>query len=200
MAPILSLADLTDAVADARARGRRVVLANGCFDVLHVGHIRYLQGARREGDVLVVAVNHDEAVRELKGEGRPILRAEERAEIVAALEGVDYVTIFSGPTVAPVIDAIQPDTHCKGTDYTVESVPERALVTGYGGRTVIVGDVKMHSTRDLIAEVLARLDPGESSRRQSSAGDSPAAHASASPPDARGARIAPGERSRETRA
>ena len=156
---ILSLPDLTDAVADARARGRTIVLANGCFDVLHVGHVRYLQGARREGDVLVVAVNDDEAVRALKGEGRPILPAEERAEVVAALEGVDHVTIFPGTTVGSVIDAIQPDVHCKGTDYTVETVPERALVAAYGGRTVIVGDPKTHATRDLIGEIVRAIRP-----------------------------------------
>jgi rfaE bifunctional protein nucleotidyltransferase chain/domain len=153
MARVLSLDGLKAAVAKERAAGRTVALANGCFDLLHVGHVRYLAGASLEADVLVVAINDDESVRQLKGEGRPILAAADRAELVAALRGVDYVVVFSGPTVAPVIAAIRPDVHCKGTDYTTETVPEREQVRAYGGRIAIVGDPKDHSTRDLVARL-----------------------------------------------
>ncbi len=153
MARVLSLDGLKAAVAKERAAGRTIALANGCFDLLHVGHVRYLAGASLEADVLVVAINDDESVRQLKGEGRPILAAADRAELVAALRGVDYVVVFSGPTVAPVIAAIRPDVHCKGTDYTTESVPEREQVRAYGGRIAIVGDPKDHSTRDLVARL-----------------------------------------------
>ncbi len=149
----LSLDDLRTAVARERAAGRSIALANGCFDLLHVGHVRYLHGAAAEADVLVVAINDDDSVRQLKGEGRPVFRAADRAELVAALRGVDYVAIFSGPTVAPVIEAIRPDVHCKGTDYTAESVPEREQVRAYGGRVAIVGDPKDHSTRDLVSKL-----------------------------------------------
>ena len=135
-----------------RREGRTVALANGCFDLLHVGHLRYLQGAAHEADRLVVAVNGD-AVAGGKGPGRPILPAVERAELVAALRGVDYVVIFEEPTVAALLATIEPDVHCKGTDYTAESVPERDIVLGYGGRIAIVGDPKDHSTRDLIARI-----------------------------------------------
>jgi D-glycero-beta-D-manno-heptose 1-phosphate adenylyltransferase len=151
--PVLSLPELIEAVARDRAAGRTIALANGCFDVLHVGHVRYLQGAAAEADRLVVAVNDDDSVRMLKGEGRPIMSAADRAELVAGLRPVDYVVVFEGRTVADVLEAIRPDVHCKGTDYTVESVPERALVAAYGGRTAIVGDPKDHSTRDLLARV-----------------------------------------------
>jgi D-glycero-beta-D-manno-heptose 1-phosphate adenylyltransferase len=151
--PVLSLPELIEAVARDRAAGRTIALANGCFDVLHVGHVRYLQGAAAEADRLIVAVNDDDSVRMLKGEGRPIMSAADRAELVAGLRPVDYVVVFAGRTVADVLEAIRPDVHCKGTDYTVESVPERALVAAYGGRTAIVGDPKDHSTRDLLARV-----------------------------------------------
>jgi rfaE bifunctional protein nucleotidyltransferase chain/domain len=151
--PVLSLPELIEAVARDRAAGRMIALANGCFDVLHVGHVRYLQGAAAEADRLVVAVNDDDSVRLLKGDGRPIMSAADRAELVAGLRPVDYVVVFEGRTVADVLEAIRPDVHCKGTDYTVESVPERALVAAYGGRTAIVGDPKDHSTRDLLARV-----------------------------------------------
>jgi rfaE bifunctional protein nucleotidyltransferase chain/domain len=144
---------LAGAVADARAQGRTVALANGCFDLLHVGHIRYLEAAAAEADVLVVAINDDQSVRHLKGPGRPILPAADRAELVAALRVVDYVVVFHEPTVGPLLEALRPDVHCKGTDYTVESVPERALVKAYGGRTAIVGDPKDHSTRDLLTRI-----------------------------------------------
>jgi rfaE bifunctional protein nucleotidyltransferase chain/domain len=153
MGQVLSLDQLIAAVARERAAGRTIALANGCFDLLHVGHVRYLQGAAAEADLLVVAVNDDESVCRLKGPGRPILSAADRAELVAGLRGVDYVVIFSGPTVDPVIDAIRPDVHCKGTDYTAESVPERDQVLAYGGRVAIVGDPKDHSTRELVSRL-----------------------------------------------
>jgi len=136
-----------------RAQGHRIALANGCFDVLHVGHVRFLQGAAAEADRLVVAINDDESVASLKGSGRPILPAEARAALVAALRGVDRVHVFSGPTVAHVLDVLRPDVHCKGTDYTADNVPERATVLAYGGRIAIVGDPKDHSTRELIRKV-----------------------------------------------
>ena len=139
--------------AGERAAGRTLAFANGCFDLLHVGHIRYLESAAREADVLVVAINDDDSVRQLKGAGRPILSANDRAELVAALRCVDYVVIFTEPNVGPLLTALRPDVHCKGTDYTVESVPERDIVAGYGGRTAIVGDPKDHSTRDLLSRI-----------------------------------------------
>jgi rfaE bifunctional protein nucleotidyltransferase chain/domain len=157
--PVLSLPDLLQQIARDRVDGRTVALANGCFDVLHVGHARYLQGAAAEADRLVVAVNDDESVRMLKGEGRPIMPAPDRAELVAGLRGVDYVVIFEGRTVSDVLQAIRPDVHCKGTDYTIESVPERAIVAAYGGRTAIVGDPKDHSTRELLARVRDAASP-----------------------------------------
>jgi rfaE bifunctional protein nucleotidyltransferase chain/domain len=153
MASVLSLPELMAAVAADRAAGRTISFANGCFDVLHVGHLRYLEGAAAEGSRLVVAVNDDDSVRRLKGEGRPIMPAADRAELVAALRAVDYVIVFSGLTVGPLLEALRPDVHCKGTDYTVESVPERAIVQAYGGRTAIVGDPKDHSTRDLLGNI-----------------------------------------------
>ena len=153
MGTVVSRSDLLTQVADARRAGRTIALANGCFDLLHVGHIRYLQGAALEADRLVVAVNDDGSVAGLKGRGRPILKAADRAELVAALRGVDYVVIFGDATVGRLLMLIRPDVHCKGTDYTVESVPERAVTQEYGGRTVIVGDPKNHATRDLLARI-----------------------------------------------
>jgi D-glycero-beta-D-manno-heptose 1-phosphate adenylyltransferase len=150
---VVSREQLAERVREERAAGRTIAFANGCFDILHVGHIRYLESAAREGDVLVVALNDDASVRQLKGEGRPILPANDRAELVAALRCVDYVVIFSELTVGPLLTALRPDVHCKGTDYTAESVPERDIVRGYGGRTAIVGDPKDHSTRELIARI-----------------------------------------------
>jgi rfaE bifunctional protein nucleotidyltransferase chain/domain len=137
--------------ADRRA-GRTIALANGCFDLLHAGHIRYLHAAALEADRLIVAVN-DDAFAGGKGPGRPILAAADRAELVAALRGVDYVTIFSEPTVGPLLALLKPDVHCKGTDYTADSVPERETVLAYGGRIAIVGDPKDHSTRGLLARI-----------------------------------------------
>jgi rfaE bifunctional protein nucleotidyltransferase chain/domain len=134
----------------AREAGQTIVLANGCFDVLHAGHIRYLQGAHELGDVLVVAINADKEVTALKGAGRPILSEHDRAELVAAIEGVDFVTIFDEPTVEQLLLAIQPDVHVKGTDYTEETVPERDVVRSFGGRVAIVGDPKNHSTSEIL--------------------------------------------------
>lgn len=145
--------ELLKRVNTARQVGARVVLANGCFDVLHVGHIRYLAGARELGDVLVVGINSDRQVAIQKGAGRPVLPEQERAEIVAALESVTYVTIFDEPTVEQLLLALKPDVHAKGTDYTSETVPERDVVRSYGGRVAIVGDPKDHSTSAIIARL-----------------------------------------------
>jgi len=150
---IITEPELLAAIARERAAGKRIAFANGCFDVLHVGHVRYLQGAAAEGDRLVVAINDDASVAALKGAGRPILSAADRAELVAGLRGVDYVVIFSEPNVERLLRLIEPDVHCKGTDYTVDTVPERAVVASYGGRTAIVGDPKQHATRDLLARI-----------------------------------------------
>ena len=150
---VVSRDELVRRVAQERAAGRTIAFANGCFDLLHVGHVRYLESARREADVLVVAINDDHSVSTLKGEGRPILSAADRAELVAALRCVDYVVVFAEPTVGPLLTTLEPDVHCKGTDYTVDSVPERNIVVSYGGRTAIVGDPKDHSTRDLLARI-----------------------------------------------
>lgn len=150
---ILNREELVTRINAERQNGSRVVLANGCFDVLHVGHVRYLAGARELGDVLVVGVNSDEQVARLKGPGRPVLPANERAELVAALESVTYVTVFDEPTVEELLLALKPDVHAKGTDYTEDSVPERNVVRSFGGRVAIVGDPKDHST----SAILARL-------------------------------------------
>jgi rfaE bifunctional protein nucleotidyltransferase chain/domain len=148
-----NLEELLGIVAAARAGGRTVVFANGCFDLIHVGHIRYLQGARALGDILILALNGDRSVRMLKGEGRPLMPAEERAEIMAALECVDYVTIFEDLTVDGLLLALRPAVHAKGTDYTEETVPERETVLSYGGRVAIVGDPKEHSTRGYLQQI-----------------------------------------------
>jgi rfaE bifunctional protein nucleotidyltransferase chain/domain len=153
MGRVVSEPELLEALRRERAAGRTIAFANGCFDLLHVGHTRYLQGAAAEADVLVVAVNDDEAVAALKGEGRPVLPAADRAELVAAVRGVDYVVVFPERTVARLLEEVRPDVHCKGTDYTVDSVPERSVVRAYGGRTAIVGDPKRHATRDLLARI-----------------------------------------------
>ncbi len=150
---ILSRNALLEQLAGQRRHRRRIVLANGCFDLLHVGHIRYLEGARREGDLLVVGVNSDASERVLKGDGRPILPAQARAELVAALAAVDYVVIFDEPNVEALLTAIRPDVHAKGTDYTAETVPERKLAAQLGIRIAIVGDPKQHSTRELLARL-----------------------------------------------
>jgi len=138
----------------ARVSGKRVVLANGCFDVLHVGHVRYLEDARQFGDVLVVAINSDASVRALKGTGRPILSQDERVSLVSALRCVDYVVVFDELDVSRVIDALRPAVHAKGTDYTENTVPERAQVRAYGGEVRIAGDAKDHSTKDVIRKII----------------------------------------------
>ena len=153
MPSILSRDELIQRVASARESGARIVFANGCFDVLHVGHVRYLAGARELGDVLIVGINSDEQVAIQKGVGRPVLPATERAEIVAALESVTYVTIFAEPTVEQLLLTLKPDVHAKGTDYTTETVPEGAVVRSYGGQVAIVGDPKNHSTSAIIARL-----------------------------------------------
>jgi D-glycero-beta-D-manno-heptose 1-phosphate adenylyltransferase len=150
---VVSEPELIEAVARDRAAGLRFSFANGCFDLLHVGHVRYLAGAAAEGDRLIVAVNDDPAVAGLKGAGRPVVPASERAEMIAALAVVDYVIVFGDATVERLLRLLTPEAHCKGPDYTVESVPERGVVQSYGGRTVIVGDGKQHSTRDLVARL-----------------------------------------------
>ena len=150
--------ELVRSVAEFRERGGSIVLANGCFDVLHVGHVRYLEGAKALADLLIVGVNSDEQVRRLKGAGRPVSSEHDRAEIVASIEFVDLVTIFREPTVESLLLAIRPDVHAKGTDYTEATVPERAVVLSYGGRVAIVGDPKNHST----SEIIDRLADGGS--------------------------------------
>ena len=145
--------ELVAAVARERAAGHAIAFANGCFDLLHLGHVRYLQGAAAEADRLVVAVNDDDSVRRLKGADRPVLPSRDRAELVAALRGVSYVVVFGDATVERLLRMIRPEVHCKGTDYTVDSVPERDVVQSYGGRTAIVGDPKDHHTRELIAKI-----------------------------------------------
>jgi rfaE bifunctional protein nucleotidyltransferase chain/domain len=149
-APILDRVALVSRITAEKAKGARIVLANGCFDVLHAGHVRYLAGARALGNLLVVGVNSDAQVAKLKGEGRPLLPEGERAEVIASLEMVDVVTIFEEPTVTELLLAIKPDVHAKGTDYTEETVPERDVVRSYGGRVAIVGDPKNHSTSEMI--------------------------------------------------
>ena len=150
---ILSREKARREIAILKRAGKRVVLANGVFDTLHVGHVRYLSAAKMEGDVLVVAVNSDDSTRRLKGPGRPVLDENARALLVAALRGVDYVLIFSEPNVETLLEALRPDVHAKGTDYTADSVPERETSRGLGIRVAIVGDPKDHSTRDLFARV-----------------------------------------------
>src|SRR5580704_5078091 len=150
---IVSRERLREFLAEHKRAGAKIVFANGCFDTLHVGHVRYLEGARREGDILVVAVNSDSGVCHLKGPGRPILREAARTELVAALRPVDYVVLFSEPNVEALLDFLRPDVHAKGTDYSVETVPERATAARLGIRVAIVGDPKDHSTRDFLDSV-----------------------------------------------
>ena len=156
MGEVLTTAELATRLAADRARGLTIAFANGHFDLLHVGHLRYLAAAKREGDRLIVAVNDDASVAALKGPGRPIVPAGERAELLAALAPVDYVVIFSGGSPAPLLAELKPDVHCKGPDYgRPEGVPEFEVVRSYGGRTALVGDPKDHNTSDLIARVRA---------------------------------------------
>ena len=153
MGEVLTERALLEAVARDRAAGRTLAFANGCFDILHVGHVRYLQGAAAEADRLIVAVNDDGSVERLKGPGRPILPARDRAELVAALAAVDYVVLFADQNVERLLRQIRPDVHCKGTDHTVDSVPERHVVIEYGGRSAIVGDPKKHATTELLEKL-----------------------------------------------
>lgn len=154
MGRVATLRELERALSEHRRRGERIAFANGHFDLLHVGHLRYLTDARRQGDVLVVAVNGDASVERLKGPGRPVVPAAERAELLAGLVPVDYVVVFEGDTPAPLLERLRPDVHCKGTDYgTPEKVPEYEVVRRYGGETRLVGDPKDHATRDLLARI-----------------------------------------------
>ena len=152
-APILDESALREALASERKAGKTIAFANGCFDVLHVGHIRYLQDAARVADVLVVGVNGDGSVRELKGEGRPVMPAAERAEIIASIRGVSYVTVFDDKSPARLLQELRPDFQAKGTDYTADSVPEAEIVKAYGGKVVIVGDPKDHSTTAVLEKM-----------------------------------------------
>ncbi len=152
-APILDRTRLIARLAIERKNNHRIALANGCFDLFHVGHIRYLAEARNLGDCLIVGINSDQQVRRLKGENRPLIPEQERAEIISALRFVDFVTIFNEPTVEELIRAIRPDFHAKGTDYTTETVPEREIVIECGGQTAIVGDPKNHSSTELIGRL-----------------------------------------------
>jgi rfaE bifunctional protein nucleotidyltransferase chain/domain len=149
-APILDEHALTEALTAQRNAGKTIAFANGCFDVLHVGHIRYLQDAARVADVLVVGVNGDDSVRLLKGEGRPLMPAAERAEILSAIRGVSYVIVFDEQSPGRLLQLLRPDFQCKGTDYTADSVPEAEMVRAYGGQVVIVGDPKDHSTSEIL--------------------------------------------------
>ncbi|MFL6196525.1 MAG: adenylyltransferase/cytidyltransferase family protein [Thermoanaerobaculia bacterium] len=161
MGLVLSVPELRDRVRELKAQGKKVAFANGHFDILHVGHLRYLQAARAEGDALIVAINDDPSVERLKGPGRPVVPAAERAELLAALEPVDFVVIFEGDSPAPLLAEVQPDIHCKGTDYgSPERVPEYGVVRSYGGRTALVGDPKDHATSDLISKVRALPEKG----------------------------------------
>ena len=161
MGEILTADALAGRIAELKAAGRRVAFANGHFDLLHVGHLRYLQAARAKGDALVVALNGDPSVERLKGPGRPVVPAAERAELLAALHPVDFVVIFDEDTPAGLLARLQPDVHCKGTDYgTPERVPEYEVVRAYGGRTALVGDPKDHATSDLIAKVRGLPEKG----------------------------------------
>jgi D-glycero-beta-D-manno-heptose 1-phosphate adenylyltransferase len=153
---IRTIRELKNIVSECRALGRKVVFANGCFDLLHAGHIRYLEAARALGDVLIVGVNSDACVSAIKGEGRPLQSEADRTEILASLECVDYVLLFEAPTVDGILRELRPDVHAKGTDYTPESVPERETVRAYGGHVAIAGDPKDHSTRDLIQTILSK--------------------------------------------
>jgi rfaE bifunctional protein nucleotidyltransferase chain/domain len=153
---IVNRLELARRVAEARQQRRCIVFANGCFDVLHVGHVRYLEAAKALGDLLIVGVNSDAQARKLKGDGRPLLPQDQRAEIIASLEAVDLVTIFSEPTVEQLLLALKPDIHAKGTDYTEDSVPERDVVRSYGGRVAIAGDQKDHSSSEIIEKVSSK--------------------------------------------
>ena len=162
---IKPLQEITTLVAQQQETGKTVVFANGCFDLLHVGHIRYLEAARALGDLLVLGLNGDKSVRQLKGPGRPLMSQDERAEILAALECVDYLVVFDDPTAKEVLETLKPNIHAKGTDYTRESVPERDTVLSYGGSIAIVGDPKDHSTQDFLRQIAENKPSPESKPR-----------------------------------
>ena len=163
MKKIHLLPELENIIEKHKQDGDQVVLANGCFDLIHAGHIRYLKDSKNRGDILVVALNSDSSVRRLKGKGRPILPEEERGEIIASFSFVDYVTFFDEPKVDGVLRALKPHVHAKGSDYTVETVPERETVKEYGGEIAITGGPKIKSTSEVIEEIAAKFKPGEKS-------------------------------------
>ncbi len=159
---IFPLSHLIRLIEKEKKRGKKIILANGCFDLIHVGHIRYLRISKKKGDILVVALNSDASVRNLKGAGRPILSLKERLEILAAIEYVDYLTFFEESSVDKILQALKPDVHAKGSDYTEESVPERKTVLSYGGEIAITGGPKVRSTSDIIREIKEKLSPEKS--------------------------------------
>jgi D-glycero-beta-D-manno-heptose 1-phosphate adenylyltransferase len=155
---IKSIEAIKEIASRIRSTGHKIVLVNGCFDLLHAGHIRYLQHARELGDALILGINSDACVRKLKGDGRPLQSEADRAEILASIDCVDYVIVFNEPTVDAILMELKPDIHAKGTDYTTDNVPERATVLAYGGQTAIAGDAKNHSTCDLIKTILTKFN------------------------------------------
>jgi D-glycero-beta-D-manno-heptose 1-phosphate adenylyltransferase len=154
---IKSIGELKELVHQSQKNGKCVVFANGCFDLIHVGHVRYLEDAKAQGNLLIVGINSDVSVGRLKGYGRPLQSEIERCEILGSFECVDYIVVFDDPTVDTILLSLKPDIHAKGTDYTRENVPERDTVASYGGRVAIVGDAKDHSTRDLISDILSKF-------------------------------------------
>ncbi len=161
MRKFYSLARLTKIIQGHKKRGERIVLTNGCFDLIHVGHVRYLKEAKDRGDILIVALNSDSSVRKLKGKGRPLLNQEERAEIISSFSFVDYITFFEEPNVVKVLLALEPDIHAKGSDYTKETVPEKDTVKGYGGKIAITGGPKVRSTSQLLKEIDTKTEKTE---------------------------------------
>jgi D-glycero-beta-D-manno-heptose 1-phosphate adenylyltransferase len=147
---------LAEKIRGLKTKGKKIVLTNGCFDLLHVGHVRYLRGAKELGDVLVLALNSDASIKKLKGKERPLLPQEDRLGILSAFEMVDFITVFENDTVSPLLLKLKPDIHAKGTDYTPDTVPEKDTVASYGGKTAVVGDPKDHATKDLVKEILRK--------------------------------------------
>ncbi len=157
MKKLYSLPELTKIIQEYKRQGQKIVLANGCFDLIHIGHIRYLRDSRARGDILVVALNSDSSVQKLKGKGRPLLDQKHRADIISSFSFVDYVTFFDEPNVKKVLLALKPDIHAKGTDYTRDTVPEKETVIGYGGEIAITGGPKVKSTSQLIEEIARKI-------------------------------------------
>jgi rfaE bifunctional protein nucleotidyltransferase chain/domain len=155
-----SLKQLSDIIESEKSKGNKIVLANGCFDLIHVGHIRYLKEAKQKGDILVVALNSDASVEKLKGQGRPLLKERERAEIISSFYFVDYITLFDEDNVEKILKALKPHVHAKGSDYTKETVPEKETVKGYGGQVAITGGPKVKSTSEIIKDIAARMEDG----------------------------------------